>query len=56
MKADKAEIAHIKNEINTPKSRLIEFVARLREAKAPQRTIKGLEAVIGRLEAWQKRK
>jgi len=51
-----AEIAHIKSEVNSPKHRLLKLLSRLRDAKAPQKMIRGLESVIGRLEAWQNRK
>ena len=41
-----AEIAHIKSEVNSPKHRLLELLSRPRDAKAPQKMIRGLESAL----------
>ncbi len=48
----KREIAHIKNEACTPKSRLIELAYKLEEIGAI-REKKSLESIIWKLELWQ---
>lgn len=48
----KREIAHIKNEACTPKSRLIELAYKLEEIGAI-REQKSLESIIWKLELWQ---
>ena len=48
----KREIAHIKNEACSPKSRLIELASRLEELGAI-REARSLESIIWKLEIWQ---
>lgn len=48
----KCDIAHIKNEACTPKSRLMELAERLNELGAI-REAKSLESIIWKLEIWQ---
>ena len=48
----RAEIAHIKNEACSPKSRLMELASRLEELGAIRES-KSLESIIWKLEIWQ---
>ena len=48
----RAEIAHLKNEACTPKSRLMELAYRLEELGAI-REAHSLESIIWKLEIWQ---
>ena len=52
-KSTKERIAHIKNEASTPKSHLIQLLARLEEHAGTKAICKQLGDVIGRLEHWQ---
>lgn len=47
------KINHIVAEINTPKSRLMEYQRQLENTKGCATAARQLGAIIGRLEAWQ---
>lgn len=48
----RAEVAHLKNEACTPKSRLMELAMKLDEIGAA-REARSLESIIWKLEIWQ---
>lgn len=52
--AARERVRHLKSEVSTQKSRLLDTLREL-EALGARREARGLDAVIARLEAWQNR-
>jgi hypothetical protein len=50
-KEQREELRHLKSEVNSPKSRLIDILSKLEQISPSQ--AKQLGQIIGRLEHWQ---
>lgn len=51
--ADREKLKHLKEEVNSPKSKLIQLAMEV--ANVSPKQAESLEKIIGKLEAWQNR-